>query len=73
MKICAGSFGYVMVRRRRVWCMAISSAHSIFWSPGSLFAILRFLKGLHISYPAFSLFQCSWVISLGGINDPFVQ
>ena len=45
VKICAGSFRYVVVRRHRVWWIAIISARSIFWSPGSLSAILRFLKG----------------------------
>ena len=54
MKICAGSFQYVVVRRQRVWCIAISSALSIFWTPGSLSEILRFLKGLYIPYLVFS-------------------
>ena len=39
-----------------MWCMAINSAHSIFWSPGSLYATLRFLKGLYIPYPIFFSF-----------------
>ena len=69
IKMCAGSFQYVVVRRRKVWCIAMSYVRRIFWSPGNHTAILRFLKGL---YPALSHFQCSWVIALGGINDPFV-
>jgi hypothetical protein len=52
--------------------MAMSSARRIFWSPGSLSAILRLLKGLYIPYHAFSHLQCYWAIALGGINDPFV-
>ena len=48
VNMCAGSFRYVVVRRRRVWCIAMSSARRIFWSPGSISAILRFLKGLYI-------------------------
>ena len=70
IKMCDGSFQYVVVRRRRVWCKTMSYARRIFWSSGSLSAILRFLKGLYMPYPAFSRFQCSWVIALGGINDP---
>ena len=58
VKMCVGSFRYVAVRRWRVWCIAIIYACSIFWSPSSLFAILRFLKWLYIPYPAFSRFQC---------------
>ena len=72
VKMCAGSFRYVVVRRRRVWCMAINSARRIFWTPGNRSAILRFLKGLYIPYHVFSRFQCLWVISLGGINDQSV-
>ena len=56
MKICVRSFGYVVVRMRRVWCMAINFACSIFWSHGSLSAILRFLKGLYIPYHVFFSF-----------------
>ena len=72
VKMCAGSFQYVVVRGQRVWCIAINYALSIFWSPGSLSMILRFLKGLYILYPVFPLFQCHQVISLGGINDLYV-
>ena len=36
-----------------MWCIAMSYALKIFWSPGSLYAILRFLKGLYIPYPTF--------------------
>ena len=72
MKMCAGSFWYVVVRRQRVWCIAINSALSMFWSPRSLSVILRFLKGLYIPYHVLSLFQCPRVISLGGMNDPSV-
>ena len=39
MKMCAGSFRCVVVRRHRVWWIDISSARSIFWSHGSRFAI----------------------------------
>ena len=46
MKICAGSSRYVVVRSRRVWCIAIISAHSMFCSPGSLTAIFRFFVEL---------------------------
>ena len=42
----AGSFLYVVMRSCKVWCMAIISTRSIFCSPGNLFAIFRFLKGL---------------------------
>ena len=59
VKMCAGTFRYVVVKRRRVWCIAIISARSIFWGPGNLYAILRFLKGLYIPYHAFFCFQCS--------------
>jgi hypothetical protein len=55
-----------------VWCIAMSYTLGIFWSHGSLYAILRFLKGLYIPYLAFSRLQCFWVIALGGINDPYV-
>ena len=68
MKMCAGSFRYVVVRRRRVWCIAINSALSMFWSPCSLYVTLRCLKGLYIPYPAFSVFQYPQVISLGSLH-----
>jgi hypothetical protein len=58
VKICASSFWYVVVRRRRVWCIAIIYARNMFWSHGSLSAILRFLKGLYMPCLVFSLFQC---------------
>jgi hypothetical protein len=58
VKICASSFRYVVVRRRRVWCIAIIYACNMFWSHGSLSAILRFLKGLYMPCLVFSLFQC---------------
>ena len=58
VKICASSSRYVVVRRWRVWCIAIIFARSMFWSPGSHLAILRFLKGLYMPYPTFSRFQC---------------
>ena len=31
-----------------MWCIAMSCALRIFWSPSNLSAILRFLKGLYI-------------------------
>ena len=55
-----------------MWCIAIIYALSIFWSPGSLSVILRFLDGLYIPYLAFSHFQCPWAVSFGGMKDPSV-
>ena len=46
MNIWAGLSWYVVVRNSRVWCMATIYARSVFCSPGSLFAIFKFLKGL---------------------------
>ena len=46
VNIWVGSSWYVVVRSCRMWCMALIYARSMFCSPGSLFAIFRFLKGL---------------------------
>ena len=46
VNICDGSFQYVVVRSCRMWCMAIIYAQRIFCSPGSLYEIFWFLKGL---------------------------
>ena len=68
----AGSFWNVVVRSCRVWCMAIIYARRIFCSPGNLFAILRFLKGLYIPYHAYSYFHYRLFVCLGELNDPLV-
>jgi hypothetical protein len=39
VKMCSGSFGYLVVSSLSVLWMAISSALKIVWSPGSLFDI----------------------------------
>jgi hypothetical protein len=72
MNIWVGSSRYVVFSRSRVWYMALIYARSIFCSLGSLYEILRFLKGLYIPCPVFSRFQCPLLVSLGGLNDPFV-
>ena len=56
MKIYVGSSRYVVVRRWRVWCIAIIYARSTFCSIGSVSTIIRFLKGLYMPYHAFSRF-----------------
>ena len=59
MKVCVGSSRYVLVRRWKVWCIAINSARSMFCSPGSLFAILRFFKGVVYAISCIFLFSVS--------------
>ena len=73
VKICAGSFMYLVVISESVSCMAISSALKHVCSPGSLFDICTSgLDGLYIPYPAFSFFQWPSSASFGGKKDPSV-
>ena len=52
--ICDGSSQIVVVRRWRVWCIAINSTRNMFCNPSSISTIMRILQGLYMPYPAFS-------------------
>jgi hypothetical protein len=52
--------------------VAVSSALSIFWSPGSLYANLILLFLLYMSYPAISL-GLSSSSGFGGVYDPSMK